>query len=71
MPSAPLTVGPTLPNEVSVELVVHVDLHVVHPVNLQEENRMDSSSQGHGMCHSPRHATTTQVHKLAAVAFVT
>lgn len=35
-PQGPLTVGSTLPNEVPVELVVDADLHVVHPVTLQE-----------------------------------
>lgn len=43
--SASLTVGSALPNKVSVELVVDVDLHVVHPVNLQEKHRADPQRQ--------------------------
>lgn len=36
---SPLTVGPTLPDEVPVEPMVNVDLHIVHPVDLWEEHR--------------------------------
>lgn len=38
-PPAALTVGSALPDEVPVELVVDVDLHVVHPVALRDEHR--------------------------------
>lgn len=56
VPLAPLTVGPALPDEVSVELVVHVDLHVVHPVNLQENRTSpETSSRGHGVYRGQTH----------------
>lgn len=48
--SALLTVGSTLPNEVSVEFMVNVDLYIVHPINLQGKNehqQMNASIPGH------------------------
>lgn len=48
--SPSLTVGSALPDEVSVELVVDVDLHVIHPVNLQGVHRAGCGDW------SPRHA---------------
>ena len=47
-----LTVGSALANEVSVELVVNVDLHIIHPVNLRGEHRAGRGDRS--LRHAPR-----------------
>lgn len=58
LPPVALTVGSALADEVPVELVVDVDLHVVHPGTLQEEHRVpgDGRAQSQWAAASPDHS---------------
>lgn len=53
--SASLTIGSALPNEVSVEFVVNVDLHIVHPINLERECKEGSVDKRFGPQDVPGH----------------
>lgn len=68
-----LTVGATLSNEVSVEPVVDIDLHVVHPVNLQEEpkaGRQEKEASGPGTCWDSDKEPDIQPRKCQLLSFL-